>query len=57
MLVKISTPFRIWNINTHNSDTSNHNMHKTVADVTADKEYTKVRDNANNMHDNAESYA
>jgi hypothetical protein len=57
MLVKMSTPFRIWNINTHNSDTKNLNMHKTVAEVTADKAFTKVRNKANNMHDNAESYA
>ena len=38
-------------------DTSNHNMHKTVAEVNADKDYTDVRDKANNMHHNAESHA
>ncbi|KAF9474337.1 hypothetical protein BDN70DRAFT_884904 [Pholiota conissans] len=37
--------------------TSNHNMHKTVAEVTADTAYTNVRDNVGNMHINAESYA
>lgn len=38
-------------------DTSNPNIHTTVAQVTADTTFTGVRDNANNMHDNAESYA
>ncbi|KAG6826150.1 hypothetical protein H0H92_000958 [Tricholoma furcatifolium] len=37
--------------------TSNHNMHKTVAEVDADTGFTEVRDKAENMHDNAESYA
>jgi len=37
--------------------TSNHNMHKTLADVKNDKAFTDVRDSAPNMHDNAESYA
>ncbi|KAG6913006.1 hypothetical protein DXG01_010460 [Tephrocybe rancida] len=36
---------------------SNHNMHKTVADIKKDKKYTEVRDKVKNMHDNAESYA
>ncbi|KAF9474336.1 hypothetical protein BDN70DRAFT_321592 [Pholiota conissans] len=37
--------------------TSAHNMHKTIAKVNADREFTDTRDNANNMHSNAESYA
>ncbi|KAG6810072.1 hypothetical protein H0H92_013487 [Tricholoma furcatifolium] len=37
--------------------TSNHNMHKTVAEVKQDTKFTEVRDKAKNMHDNAESYA
>ncbi|KAG6807566.1 hypothetical protein H0H92_007074 [Tricholoma furcatifolium] len=32
-------------------------MHKTVAEVKGDTDFTKVRDKAKNMHDNAESYA
>jgi len=37
--------------------TSNPNMHKTAAEVNADKAFTEVRDGAKNMHHNAESYA
>jgi hypothetical protein len=37
--------------------TNNHNGHSTVAAVNADKQYKAVRDKANNMHQNAESYA
>ncbi|KAF9483967.1 hypothetical protein BDN70DRAFT_214221 [Pholiota conissans] len=37
--------------------TSNHNFHKTVAEVNADTSFTAVRDSAPNMHHNAESYA
>ncbi|KAF9484237.1 hypothetical protein BDN70DRAFT_928486 [Pholiota conissans] len=37
--------------------TSNHNMHKTVADVKKDTGFSDVRDNTKNMHHNAESYA
>ncbi|KAG6904263.1 hypothetical protein DXG01_011318, partial [Tephrocybe rancida] len=35
---------------------SNHNAHKTVADIEKDQKYTAVRDKVKNMHDNAESY-
>jgi len=40
-----------------NGYTSNANMHKTAAEVNADTGFTDVRDKANNMHHNAESYA
>jgi len=40
-----------------NGYSSNHNMHKTLAEVENDKSFTDVRDSVPNMHDNAESYA
>lgn len=48
---------RLLSSKTRLPDTSNPNMHKTVAEVNADTSFTDVRDTAKNMHDNAESYA
>ena len=39
------------------TDTKSVNPPKTLAELEKDTKYTSVRDNAKNMHDNAESYA
>jgi len=56
MYVKFVSPMEITKL-TCDIDTSNPNMHKTVAEVNADTAYTNVRDSVKNMHDNAESHA
>ncbi|CAA7262517.1 unnamed protein product [Cyclocybe aegerita] len=54
-IIRPSDGRSVWNGET--GYTSNHNMHKTVAEVNADEGFTAVRDKANNMHYNAESHA